>query len=116
MHKMCAIIICGKKFACGEIMMKIFKTATNRLVRYFERSRDAWKARALQKQQQVRALEIKVRDLLASRDYWKKKAKEAEKEQCETSQKKLSSRKSELSKAGEDNLNSPEKSVNLTED
>ena len=57
--------------------MKIFKTATNRLARYFEKSRDAWKARALQKQQQVRALEIKVRDLSVSRDYWKKQAKEA---------------------------------------
>jgi len=67
--------------------MRIFKTATDRLVRYFEKSRDAWKARALQKQQQVRALEIKVRDLSVSRDNWKKKAKEAEKSQRETSKK-----------------------------
>lgn len=104
------------KFACGDMVMKIFKTATNRLVRYFEKSRDAWKARALQKQQQIRSLEIKVRDLSASRDYWKKKAKEVEKEQCETSKKKLSSQKNELSKVDEDNLNSSEKSINLTED
>ena len=41
---------------CGDIVMKIFKTATNRLIRYFEKSRDAWKARALQKQQQLRFL------------------------------------------------------------
>ena len=71
----------------GDMVMRIFKTATDRLVRYFEKSRDAWKARALQKQQQVRALEIKVRDLLVSRDHWKKKAKEAEKSQRETSKK-----------------------------
>jgi len=96
--------------------MKIFKTATDRLVRYFEKSRDAWKARALQKQQQLRALEIKVRDLSVSRDYWKKKAKEAEKAQCETSKKEHSSRKSELEKKDADNLNLPEKSVDLTED
>ena len=71
----------------GDMVMRIFKTATDRLVRYFEKSRDAWKARALQKQQQVRALEIKVRDLSVSRDNWKKKAKEAEKSQRETSKK-----------------------------
>jgi hypothetical protein len=68
-------------FMYGDLVMKIFKTATNRLVRYFEKSRDAWKARALKKQQQLRDLQIKVRDLSASRDYWKKKAKEAEKAQ-----------------------------------
>ena len=83
-------IIIAKNFMYGDIVMKIFKTATDRLVRYFEKSRDAWKARALQKQQQVRALEIKVRDLSVSRDPWKKKAKEAEKSQRETSEKKFS--------------------------
>lgn len=79
-------------------MMKIFKTATDRLVRYFEKSRDAWKARALQKQQQLRSLEIKVRDLSISRDYWKKKVKEAEKAQHKTSKKESFSRKNELKK------------------
>jgi hypothetical protein len=103
-------------FMYGDIVMKIFKTATNRLVRYFEKSRDAWKARALKKQQQLRDLEIKVRDLSASRDYWKKKAKEAEKAQRETSKNEPSSRKSELIKAGEDNLNYPEKSADITEE
>jgi hypothetical protein len=82
----------------GGKVMKIFKTATDRLVRYFEKSRDAWKARALQKQQQLRSLEIKVRDLSISRDSWKKKAKEAEKAQHETSKKKPSSRGNELKK------------------
>jgi len=85
-------------FMCGDIVMKIFKTATNRLVRYFEKSRDAWKARALQKQQQLRALEIKVRDLSVSRDYWKKKVKEAEKTQREISNKEHLSPKSVLKK------------------
>jgi len=32
----------------------------------------------LEKQKKLRALEIKVRDLLASRDYWKNRAKMAE--------------------------------------
>src|SRR5512147_1530566 len=103
-------------FMYGDRVMKIFKTATDRLVRYFEKSRDAWKARALKKQQQLRDLQIKVRDLSASRDYWKKKAKEAEKAQHETSKKEPSPRKSELIKAGEDNLSYPEKSVDITEE
>ena len=94
--------------------MKIFKTATDRLVRYFEKSRDAWKARALRKQQQLRALEIKVRALSASRDYWKKKAKEAEKAQRETSKKEHSSEKSELKKTDGGNLHFPARSVDLT--
>ena len=87
-------------FMYGDLVMKIFKTATNRLVRYFEKSRDAWKARALQKQQQLRSLESKVRDLSVSRDYWKKKAKEAKKAQHETSKKEHSSQESELKKNG----------------
>lgn len=85
-------------------MVKIFKIATDRLARYFEKSRDAWKAKALQKQQRLRALEIKVRDLSISRDDWKKKAKEAEKAQRETSKKEHSSRKIELKKTDQDNL------------
>ena len=78
--------------------MKIFKTATDRLVRYFEKSRDAWQASALQKQQQLSSLEIKVSDLSISRDQWKKQAKEAEKAQHETSKKEPSSRENELKK------------------
>ena len=101
---------------CGGLVMKIFKTAADRLVRYFEESRDAWKARALQKQQQVRSLEIRVRDLSISRDYWKKKAKEAEKAQRETSKKEHSSRKNEPKKTDEDKLSLPENSSDLTED
>lgn len=85
-------------------MVKIFKIATDRLARYFEKSRDAWKAKALQKQQRLRALEIKVRDLSISRDDWKKKAKEAEKAQRETSKKEHSSRKIELKETDQDNL------------
>ena len=101
---------------CEDLVMKIFKTAADRLVRYFEKSRDAWKARALQKQQQVRSLEVRVRDLSISRDYWKKKAKEAEKAQRETSKGEHSSRNSEPKETDEDKLSSPEKCMDLTED
>jgi len=37
MHKVYAIIVYSNEFMYGDIVMKIFKTATDRLVRYFEK-------------------------------------------------------------------------------
>jgi hypothetical protein len=48
------------------------------LVRLFRKSREKWKARALERQQRIRALEVKVRDLEESRARWKAKAQAAE--------------------------------------
>jgi hypothetical protein len=56
-----------------------FKSPTSRLARLFRAGRDNWKQRALEKQKKLRALEIKVRDLSASREYWKTRAIAAEK-------------------------------------
>ncbi|MDZ8106340.1 MAG: hypothetical protein RM338_12065 [Nostoc sp. DedQUE12a] len=58
--------------------MQEFKSPSSRLARLFRKGRDNWKLRALEKQKKLRALEIKVRDLSASRDYWKNRAKIAE--------------------------------------
>lgn len=58
--------------------MQEFKSPSSRLARVFCKGRDNWKLRALEKQKKLRALEIKVRDLSASRDYWKNRAKNAE--------------------------------------
>jgi hypothetical protein len=72
-----------------------FKSPTSRLVRLFRAGRDNWKERALEKQKKLRASEIKVRDLLASREYWKKRAMAAEQGvfqengEAETEEKKL---------------------------
>jgi hypothetical protein len=55
-----------------------FKSQTSRLARLFRAGRDNWKERALEKQKKLRASEIKVRDLLASREYWKNRAIAAE--------------------------------------
>lgn len=77
--------------------MKIFQNQIDRLVNYLKKSRDAWKERALQKQQKIRSLEIKVRDLTASRDHWKKKAKKAENAQHEISKNKSFLKKYALS-------------------
>jgi hypothetical protein len=58
--------------------MNEFKSPVSRLVRLFRQSRDNWKEKALDKQERLRALEIKVRDLSLSRENWKKRAMSAE--------------------------------------
>lgn len=55
-----------------------FKSPSSRLARLFRAGRDNWKQKALEKQKRLRALEIKVRDLSASREYWKNRAIHAE--------------------------------------
>ncbi len=54
--------------------MDTFKTPVARLARLFRASRDAWRAKALDKQQRLRAARVKIRDLEASRAYWKNRA------------------------------------------
>lgn len=56
--------------------MNNYKSSASRLARLFKRSRDNWKSRAKAKQEKIKALETKVRDLKRSREYWKEKAKE----------------------------------------
>ena len=75
--------------------MEEFKSPTSRLARLFRTGRDNWRQKALEKQKKLRATEIKVRDLSASREYWKKRAIVAEKElsqekkEAKTEQKKM---------------------------
>ncbi len=57
-----------------------FKTPLARLVRYLFQSREKWKARALENQQELRKIQVKTRDLEVSRKQWKKRAQQAEKE------------------------------------
>ena len=54
--------------------MEEFKSPVSRLARLFRKGRDNWKEKALEKQKKIRSLEIKVRDLSASREQWKKRA------------------------------------------
>ena len=60
--------------------METFKSPVARLARLFQTSRDAWKAKALDKQRRLRAAQIKIRDLEASRAQWKARALAAEAE------------------------------------
>ncbi len=58
--------------------MEAFKSSAARLANLFKRSRDAWKAKALDRQQRLRAAQIKIRDLEDSRARWKARALRAE--------------------------------------
>jgi hypothetical protein len=58
--------------------MNAFKSPVARLANLFQRSRDAWKAKALERQQRLRAAEVKIRDLEHSRAQWKARALKAE--------------------------------------
>lgn len=60
--------------------MKKYNMPIERLVRYFKEGRAKWKAVALERQTKIRALNVKVRDVINSRDMWKQRAKEAEEE------------------------------------
>ena len=60
--------------------METFKSPVARLARLFQTSRDAWKAKALDKQRRLRAAQVKIRDLEASRAQWKERALAAEAE------------------------------------
>ncbi|MEM7555355.1 MAG: hypothetical protein AAF378_14870 [Cyanobacteria bacterium P01_A01_bin.84] len=58
--------------------MQDFKSPVSRLARLFKEGRDSWREKALEKQKKIRSLEIKVRDLGASREHWKQRALAAE--------------------------------------
>jgi len=61
--------------------MEEFKSSESRLVRLFHKGREQWRKRATEKQKKMRGMKIRIRDLSASRDLWKTKALEAQREQ-----------------------------------
>ena len=58
--------------------MKEFKSSSARLARIFKNARDTWKDKALKRQEELRKIYTKVRDLTQSRDNWKERAIRAE--------------------------------------
>ena len=51
-----------------------FRSPKRALARSFRLSRDRWKQKATQRREEIKALQIRVRDLETSRDLWKEKA------------------------------------------
>lgn len=70
-----SVVTMGEVIPCQErLAMKGFKSSVERLARLFKKSRDSWKAKALERQRRIRALEVTVRDLKQSRDDWRARA------------------------------------------
>ena len=63
-----------------ETEEKIYKSPTRKLVRFFHKSRDQWKAKCLEAKATVKGLRHRIRYLEQGKLEWKTKAKELEKE------------------------------------
>ena len=59
---------------------KDYKSPTRKLVKFFERSRDQWKAKSAEAKAMVKRQKNRIRYLEASKEQWKRKAIELEKE------------------------------------
>ena len=55
-----------------------YRSPARVLARFFERSRDLWKAKYKELQQRLKAFRTEVRDLRRSRDRWRAKAEALE--------------------------------------
>ena len=55
---------------------KLYRSPTKKLLRFFESSRNKWKAKCLASKRRVKRLLTKVADLQASRERWKNEAKQ----------------------------------------
>ena len=66
-----------KGVSCGDAVMSDEGDAA-RKARKLRASRDRWKRRSAEKQQQIRQLRVTNRDLSRSRDQWKARAKDLE--------------------------------------
>lgn len=59
---------------------KAYKSPVRKLARFFEKSRDQWKAKHHQAKASVKRLKNRVRFLDQSKEHWKKRAQELERE------------------------------------
>jgi len=57
-----------------------YKSPQRKLVQFFEKSRDQWKAKAGEAKKTVKSLKNRMGFLARSKEHWKKKAKELEDE------------------------------------
>ena len=57
---------------------KVYKSPVRKLARFFEKSRDQWKAKCREAKATIKYLENRVRFLDDSRDRWKSRAQELE--------------------------------------
>lgn len=70
---------------------KVYKSPVRKLARFFEKSRDQWKAKCREAKATIKYLKKRVRFLEDSRDRWKSRAQELEAQvkQIETKEREL---------------------------
>ena len=56
-------------------MSQEYKSPPHKLIKFFKESRDKWEETAKKRREENRDLHARIRDLEASRESWKKKAK-----------------------------------------
>jgi hypothetical protein len=56
--------------------MSTFLSPVSKLLRFFQKSRDQWKAKCREAKQQVKSLKIRLAKMKASRDRWKQRARQ----------------------------------------
>jgi hypothetical protein len=54
-----------------RVNVNSYKSPKHKLLAFFKRSRDQWRARAKEYHAEKRTLQTRVRDLEASRDHWR---------------------------------------------
>jgi len=59
-----------------ETQTKQYRTPAKKLLKFFESSRNRWKAKCLEAKRRVKLLQTKVADLQFSRERWKQEAKQ----------------------------------------
>ena len=64
----------------NERAEKTYKSPQRKLVRFFQKSRDQWKAKCLDAKATAKGLKHRIRYLEQSKEEWKTKAKELEQE------------------------------------
>ncbi len=79
-------------------MSKEYKSPPHKLIKFFKESRDAWEETAKKRRGEIRDLLARVRDLEASRESWRGKAKTAL-AQAEAKEKALDDLQGELAAA-----------------
>ena len=63
-----------------------FQTPARILIPKLVASRDGWKGKAGERKRRLKAAQIRIRDLEASRERWRERASAAEREACELRQ------------------------------
>ena len=73
-HKVYLILLSEQAMTCEPT----FRSPTRKLITFFLKSRDNWKAKHHQRKKQLKLMQNRCRSLLKSRDSWRQKAKDAE--------------------------------------